>query len=180
MKQKSWTGTALWGALFFGLVAGGAAFAQDQFEQRGPGSDRPGFEQLDVNGDGTLTIAEMQAQAQARFDAIDTNGDGVISAEENQAVAVERVSARAAKQFARMLEWRDGDGDGALSAVEMSDNRAEKMFSHADSNDDGVVSAEEFQTAMSQGRRGGHAPHDGHQDGERHGHSGKQGGRRGG
>ena len=39
----------------------------------------------DANGDGRITLQEMQAHALARFDRIDTNGDGTVTAEERQA-----------------------------------------------------------------------------------------------
>ena len=59
----------------------------------------------------------------------------------------------------------DGDGDGALSLAEMSDNNAERMFGHLDADGDGVVSAEEFEQAQNRGmhgRRAGLSRHGGH------------------
>jgi Ca2+-binding EF-hand superfamily protein len=116
--------------------------------------DRPGFEALDADGDGTLTVAEMLAFGASKFAQSDSNGDGVISADEYGAAAVARAAARAAERYARMLEWRDLDGDGALSPAEMTDNRGEKLFMRLDGNRDGVVTAEEFAKALERGQRG--------------------------
>ncbi len=175
------------------LAAGGIAIAvmvPAVAMAQGPGGpgkraafgDRPSFETLDANGDGQITVAEFKALAQARFDRMDADGNGVISEEEMTARAAEKAAEKAARRFARLLEWRDADGDGALSAVELADGRGEKLFARADSNGDGVISAEEYAAAMEKAgqrgnrwRRGG-----GHQGGPRgHGPAG-DGGRDGG
>jgi Ca2+-binding EF-hand superfamily protein len=40
------------------------------------------FRSLDANGDGTVTLAEIEPFAQARFRALDANGDGAVTRDE--------------------------------------------------------------------------------------------------
>ncbi len=136
------------------LLLGGAAFAKGQ-GFGGRGMDRPSFSELDTDGDGNLSVAELQARATARFEEMDANGDGVISAEESVAGASAKAGERAGMMFTRLLEWRDSDGDGALSQAEMGDNTAEKMFMRADADGNGMISAEEFEQVQKRGPKGG-------------------------
>lgn len=83
-------------ALLSGLVmAAGAASAE---EHRG---ERPDFATLDLNGDGALSLEELQAQGDARFADADANGDGGLSAEELFAAAESRGADRAARMIER-------------------------------------------------------------------------------
>jgi len=144
MKRK-----ILIAALLSGVVlAAGAAQADNHRE-------RPDFATLDLNGDGSLSLEEMQAQGQARFTSVDANGDGGLSAEELIAAAGERASDRAAK----MIERNDENGDGVLQLDEMprrgGGDRAERMFERVDADGDGALSQEEFETAKERrGERG--------------------------
>jgi hypothetical protein len=54
-----------------------------------------GFDEMDANHDGKVSLAEVQAFATAIFDRFDTNKDGTISPEERQAA---REAFRAARQ----------------------------------------------------------------------------------
>lgn len=120
-----------------------------------PGGQRVDFETLDVNGDGQISMEEIEAQGAARFAAADTNGDGVLSAEEMTAAADERAASR----VTRMIERLDTDEDGAISQEEMAaaqerrgGDRAERMFERADADGNGTISEEEFEAAKE--RRG--------------------------
>ncbi len=166
MSKKIWIGTLVasaFGALaLVPLVAGAQGFGHGP---RAAGGERPSFETLDADGDGNLTVAEFKAQAAGKFAEVDTNGDGVLSVEEMTVHASAQAAERAARMIARMIEFRDIDGDGALSLAEMSDNNAERMFGHLDADGDGVVSAEEFEQAQNRGmhgRRAGLSRHGGH------------------
>ncbi len=131
---------------------------------------RPDFATLDANGDGALTLEELQAAGAARFAAADTDGDGALSEEELTA----RMAERASKGVSRMMERLDANEDGLLQQSELQDSRfgdrAERMFAHADANEDGSVSEEEFEAAKERGgkRRGGKR-----HGGEGRGHGGR-------
>lgn len=141
----------LMAAVLASIVAtAGAAQAQDEPRER------PDFATLDLNGDGSLSLEELQAQGEARFANVDTNGDGAISAEELIAAA----NGRAEDRAARMIERLDENGDGVLQQDEMPTrgaDRAERMFERVDADDDGAISQEEFDTAKE--RRGGRRDH---------------------
>ncbi len=180
MLKHDWTVRTAAGGLAIAVLLPAAALAQGP---GGPGKraafgERPTFETLDADGDGRITVAEFKALSQARFDRLDADGNGVISEDEMVARATEKAAEKAAQRFARLLEWRDADGDGALSAVELADGRGERLFARADSNGDGVISAEEYAAALEKaGQRGGMR---GRRGGPRgHGPAG-DGGRRGG
>ena len=123
MSKKLWIGavvaSAIGAAALVPLVAAAQGFGHPS---RAGGGDRPSFETLDTNGDGSLSVAEFRARAAERFAATDTNGDGVLSVEELTAAATTRAAERAATMIARMIEFRDIDGDGALSQAEMAGN----------------------------------------------------------
>ncbi|MEE9426776.1 MAG: calcium-binding protein [Paracoccaceae bacterium] len=160
MKRKNLKITIVLGITASAMLVGAVAYA------KGPGfgpmhMERPSFTELDADGDGNLSIAEMQAQATARFNGIDTNGDGVISAQESATAAEQHAGQRAEMMFARMLEWRDSDGDGSLSQAEMADTRAEMMFTRLDGDNDGVISAQEYEQAQNHAQRGGRFGHKG-------------------
>jgi Ca2+-binding EF-hand superfamily protein len=112
---------------------------------------RVSFEQLDADGDGEVTQAEMAARGQARFDAADTDGDGFLSKEE----IVSQMGARAAKRADKILEHRDANSDGKLSLDEISpdEDRIAKRFARADADESGGISEAEFEAA-SKHRRG--------------------------
>ena len=135
--------TILIATLLAGVVMSAAAVqAQDASEPR----ERPAFSMLDADGDGNLTLAEMQAQRDARFGTADANGDGGLSAEELIAVASERQADR----ITRMLERFDANEDGLLQEAEMPQrggDRAERMFERVDADGDGMITEAEFDAA---------------------------------
>ena len=135
--------------------------------QGGQGPELPAFEQIDANGDGLVTTAElqaaMQAQAAERFAQSDTDGDGALSAEELAAAALARENSRRDSNITRMIARLDTNGDGVLQIEEMQargdDRRAQgqgRMFDMMDTDDDGSVSAQEYETALAfMAERGG-------------------------
>ena len=130
-----------------------SASAKPGGEGRGDRGPRVTFEQLDANGDGVVTLEEMQAQGQARFAETDTNGDGLLSAEEIAAKAERDITDR----VTRMIERRDTNGDGLLSQEEMQPNgdRSARVFERLDENGDGQISEEEFAAMKKHGKRKG-------------------------
>lgn len=150
----------------FGLVATGAQ-----------AQGRPDFATLDTNGDGAISMAELEAQGEQRFATADTDGNGALSEAEMLAQAESRSEGRAAKMVARMLERLDANNDGEIQQTELPEHgggRAERMFERADANEDGAISEEEFDAVADRGRGGRGGKH-----GDRGGRHGQRGGGRG-
>ena len=99
-----------------GTIGAGAALARGGHGFKGP---QMTFEQLDADGSGEVTQAEMEAAKAARFASADADGDGVLSAAELAAQASSGIAERTAK----MIERCDEDGDGPLSQEEMPQPR---------------------------------------------------------
>jgi len=133
------------------LIGLGAGAVMAQGGHRG-GPQLPSFEQLDTDGDGMLTQAEMQNSAQAKFNENDTNGDGMLSVEELTAAADRERDRR----VERLLERKDTNGDGMLSLEEMAPQNGDRLFERADTDGDGTISLEEWEAAKEKmrGKRG--------------------------
>ncbi len=157
--------------LAFGVANADSRGAGPMAGAGGPG-ERPSFAELDTDGDGSITMAEVTARGAARFTEGDADGDGKLSAEELTAAIVARAAERAAAGVARMIEQRDTDGDGALSQAEMGGESGQRMFSRMDADDDGKISAEEFAVIEKRGHLGQFGGKGGHQGGERRGDRG--------
>ena len=134
--------------LAVGIVAGLSLMAMDVSAQ-----GRGDFATLDTNGDGQLTLEELQAQRATRFDTADTDGDGALSLAELEAVQSERAAAHAARILARL----DADDSGALTLDEMGGNRPDRtgrIFERLDADADGVISIDEFEAMKDRGGPG--------------------------
>ena len=161
-KTKLMTG-AMVTILLLGSVS---AYAAGQ----GRGGDGPrggvNFERLDLNGDGSMTVAELEGQGAARFAEIDADGDGMATVEELIKSAELRRSQRLVDRATRLIERADTDGDGMISQAEMEAAQEDRgrrgepgarFFRLFDDNEDGVVTKDEFETARAVllERRGG-------------------------
>jgi len=145
-----------------------AGLAREGERRMGPGG--PGgfggamlmerFDEVDADGDGAVTEAELEAHAKARFDAADSNGDGKLDAAELEARAEQARQERLARMAARMIDRADSDGDGAITFAEAEaarPDRATRLFERADADDDGAISREEAEEALKRfGERRGH------------------------
>lgn len=133
------------------ILATGAVVAKPGFGGFGP---KMQFEEIDTDGNGEISKAEIEAQKAAGFRAADTNGDGKLSSEELQAKSEERAAHRTSK----MIEHLDKDGDGVLSESELSERgRRGDMFARLDRDESGGISKEEFEQARE--HRGGKHHH---------------------
>ncbi|MCU4654024.1 calcium-binding protein [Roseibacterium sp. SDUM158016] len=143
---------SIWKAALLGALIP-TALVLPAVAQEGPREGpRMVFEQFDLDGDGSVTLEEMEGARAARFAEADANDDGVLDRDELIAMATER----AARGIDRMLERVDADGDGAISSEEMADMRGarrgpgpEAMFERFDANADGAVTEAEFDEAMA-------------------------------
>jgi Ca2+-binding EF-hand superfamily protein len=165
------------GALTLGAVNADSRGAGPMGGPMGGMAERPSFEELDTDGDGNITIAEMRARAAARFGEADTNGDGKLTSEELVAAAAAQAAERAATAMARMIQWRDVDGDGMLSLGEMAGDAGPMIFMRLDGNDDGMISAEEFSSMQDrmEDRMQGQMQGQGRMQGQMHGDGQMQG-----
>ncbi|WP_170404311.1 EF-hand domain-containing protein [Ruegeria arenilitoris] len=120
-------------------VTGTAALA------KGPRDREPvSFQELDANGDGQVTKAEMEAHRLQKFTSADSDGDGKISVEEMQTEAQKKANDRVSDMFER----HDADKDGFLTADELpKPRRADKMFDRLDADGNGSLSEQEFANA---------------------------------
>ncbi|WP_458791288.1 EF-hand domain-containing protein [Yoonia sp. MH D7] len=151
--------------LIAAMIAGFSLVALDATAAgRGEQRAMPDFATLDADGNGSLTVAEMEAAHGARFTAMDTDGNGDVSLEELTEAGAKQMAERAE----HMLSQMDTNKDGMLQADEMKPRgaNAERMISHADQNDDGEISQEEFEQMIEKrgehGERGGRGERDGH------------------
>lgn len=160
-------------ALMIPLALSAPVSAQEADRQGGP---RMIFSEMDADGNGALTLEELQAAGSNRFEEADTDGNGALSRDELLAQAQDRAESR----VDRLLERADADGDGELTVAEMEEAREEgrgrgrghgrrggrggpnpeQIFERMDADSDGSVTQAEFDEAVAQmlermGRRHG-------------------------
>ncbi|MEM1236837.1 MAG: EF-hand domain-containing protein [Pseudomonadota bacterium] len=133
-------------------VTGATADARDR---GGPDRERASFSELDADGNGEVTRAEMEAFAAARFAAVDIDGDGSLSAEELVAARSADNADRMERRINRFLERADDNGNGKLELEEMgpSEERATARFERLDTDGSGGISEAEMEAAK-EGRKG--------------------------
>lgn len=130
--------------LLVALTAGSIAMASPRGEGHGKRGG-PDFSELDTNGDGQITQADIQAAAETRFAALDSDGNGQVSREEMAAATEARKAERAERRIDAMMERADANGDGQVSLEEFGmPERGSRMFNGLDANGDGAISEEEF------------------------------------
>ena len=108
----------------------------------------------DANGDGKITLPEMQASRVARMMEMDSNHDGKISKAEFAAGMQARMAKRGGDGppggADAMFQRDDRDGDGFITQTEIQQATAER-FARMDTDNKGYISADQ----MGHGRHGG-------------------------
>ena len=140
-----------------------AAGPRAQTEQAAPDA-AAGFAEMDADGDGMLTSADLVERDRARFARADSNGDGSVDAAELAALETRDREDRALARAERRLAALDASGDGMLSADELAGPQAGRrgaMLRMMDTDWNGEVTAEEFAEARDmmrseRGERRGH------------------------
>ena len=120
------------------------------------------FMSIDKNGDGYLSVDEMQAAIQKfefKIDVLeilkqcDTDKNGVINYSEFLTATVEKNIAYSKANLQNAFKRFDQNGDGQISLNELkaslgqedgSDSVFKKMIAEADKNGDGLIDFEEF------------------------------------
>jgi hypothetical protein len=87
---------------------------------------------MDTDRNGVISAEEFAAGREDRVLAADADGDGAVTLEEMEAFAIARVREHVAERFARM----DADGDGTISAEELA-ARWQNRFARMDRDGDG-------------------------------------------
>jgi Ca2+-binding EF-hand superfamily protein len=160
-KMNTLAKTTIIGATVIALMGSvSIANAKQGGEGKGKGP-RINFEQLDTDGDGFITKAELQAAHEARFAKNDTDGDGFLSAEELEASKAKMGKGKKGgegqsdRKKARMMRYMDENGDGKVALSEIPTDRMDRMIGKLDTDEDGKVSKEEFEARkMAKGKKG--------------------------
>ncbi|MEM6308192.1 MAG: calcium-binding protein [Pseudomonadota bacterium] len=111
----------------------------------------PVFADMDTNGDGQISKAELQAfmaaKAADRFAQMDSNQDGSVTRAEIVAMASGDAQSRAERRADKMLDRLDANGNGALETDELKpfENRGDRVFARLDQDDNGSLSEDEFE-----------------------------------
>jgi len=125
----------------------------DQTMPGGPRRSRHAERMLrlyDTNGDGKISIAEINADQARMFTALDVNGDKSLSVEEV------RRRGRSLQIFltTTLFDLLDANGDGKLSVAEIQ-APSQRWFKRYDKSGNGVMEADEIPDARGAGGRHG-------------------------
>ncbi|MBF0187634.1 MAG: hypothetical protein HQL50_06875 [Magnetococcales bacterium] len=103
---------------------------------------------LDSNGDGAISLQEIQEKKAKTFKLADSDGDGYLSVQE-------MMNLKKIRKAQRMLSRHDGDGDGKMSLDEYT-GRTPHWLTKADTNQDGQITLQELKAmkANKKGRKG--------------------------
>ncbi|RQW45657.1 EF-hand domain-containing protein [Novosphingobium sp. LASN5T] len=96
--------------------------------------------EADANGDGAISRAELGAWRVSQWQRMDRNGDGAFSRDDLPALMRSRWDS---DRLVKLRQVYDRNGDGRISRTEFVDGPA-PAFEAADTNRDGVVSAQEM------------------------------------
>lgn len=120
-----------------GLGVAGMAMANEPYFPRG----ERGFQRMDANKDGKLSLQEISPVMDKRLITADSNGDKIVTAAEIDAMLTKRIEARRT----RMMQLLDANKDGSITVAEM-DSVVENMLNNADANKDGGVDMAELKS----------------------------------
>ena len=138
----------------------GKSHSKDQYLYH---HSKPTFSELDLDGDGMITMENLADYQQQMFDAIDADNSGSLSKEEIENTINVRAMDHNTSMSSHMISSLDVDKDGVLSVTEFgSRHTSSKIFSSMDKNEDGSISAEEYdskKSRMNKHKRNRHGKH---------------------
>jgi Ca2+-binding EF-hand superfamily protein len=114
------------------------------------GGMMPSLDLADADKNGEITLEEFTKVATERFTSADADKNGQLTVAE---VAAEIEKMRSERMAARVIGRLDGNGDGVLTAEE-AQSAQKKMFALLDKNDDGKIAANERPRHMGRGMKG--------------------------
>lgn len=103
----------------------------------------------DTNGDGKISLAEINDDQARMFNALDVDGDKSMSVDEIR----RRGRSLQIYRTTTLFDLLDANGDGKLSVAEIQ-APSKRWFKRYDKNGDGVMEAEELPEGRKHGRRG--------------------------
>jgi len=118
-------------------MAGGPGFGpgHGMFAMMGPVAMKRFFEEADTDGNGELSMEEIEAARTKTFAKHDADGDGELTLAEYEALFVEMMRPMMVRSF----QFLDPNGD-AVVTVEEFERPANRLARHLDRNRDGVLS----------------------------------------
>jgi len=110
---------------------------------RGPNGMQKLLKTVDADGDGAVTVAEIEDFKVAQLSGADGDADGALNIDEFDTI----YRALTRSRMVDMFQNFDEDGDGVISTAEL-DDRVNSVIKRMDRNGDGTLTPED-------GRRGG-------------------------
>jgi Ca2+-binding EF-hand superfamily protein len=114
------------------------------------------FRMIDANGDGAISLAELQSARAKQLLGSDRDRDGRISRNEFVAFAPgtrpTAAAARLARRRAALFASLDANGDGYITRAEL-DAALKTLFLRLDANRNGRITPDELAMARARGRR---------------------------
>ncbi len=133
---------ALTASMFAGLLIAIASPALAQDTETDADSAARYFDRLDQKKQGFFTLADMQRIEAKAFVRIDDDKDGLVTLSEyNFGIPDEEQAV--IERFTRRFRLADGDSNGRITMDEYMEFCA-KVVTAADTNQDGMVTKEEF------------------------------------
>lgn len=134
------------------LPIAASAFAESDSPRAQRDGKRSGFETLDKDGNGELSLEEFKASGRTPLGRMDNNKDGAVTQEEFLA-RQEKGLARAAKKMERRranmekrMEKSRKRTEEARKKIAEGESRAQKKFTELDLNGDGTIDGSEMGT----------------------------------
>lgn len=146
------------------IVAHGCAFPLPHPKRKPPPPEDPSstaaivesLKRYDTDGNGTITLSEVDAVLRADFAKADVNHDGALNHEEVSAENEQRWE-RDHSTTAPLYDWA---GDGFVDFTEFA-SIVHSLFEQIDSNNDGSITPEEMRPMMKAVPLKPERPHDG-------------------